>query len=99
MSEEIALDFTEQLLIFEKCGNVYAREEFVQAKEVSLYTRSSRGLHLLTILDSWTETSDLVRVHSPEQAAVSIGQNREAAFIDRIRRLGSPQDPSKIGKK
>ncbi|KAL4801093.1 hypothetical protein BDV19DRAFT_396448 [Aspergillus venezuelensis] len=34
MSEEIALDFTEQLLIFEKCGNVYARDEFVQAREI-----------------------------------------------------------------
>ncbi|RAH52310.1 nmrA-like family protein [Aspergillus piperis CBS 112811] len=34
MSEDIALDFTEQLLIFEKCGNVYAREEFVQAKDI-----------------------------------------------------------------
>lgn len=34
MSEDLALDFTEQLLIFEKCGNVYARDEFVQAREV-----------------------------------------------------------------
>ena len=34
MSEDIALDFTEQLMIFEKCGNVYERDEFVQAKEV-----------------------------------------------------------------
>ncbi|KAL4968450.1 NmrA/HSCARG family protein [Aspergillus stella-maris] len=34
MSEEIALDFTEQLLIFEECGNVYARDEFVQAREI-----------------------------------------------------------------
>ncbi|KAL3409721.1 NmrA-like family protein [Aspergillus fumigatus] len=34
MSENIALDFTEQLMIFEKCGNVYARDEFVQANEV-----------------------------------------------------------------
>jgi hypothetical protein len=34
MSAEIALDFTEQLMIFEKCGNVYARHEFVQAREV-----------------------------------------------------------------
>lgn len=35
MSEDIALDFTEQLLIFESCGNVYACEKFVQAKDVS----------------------------------------------------------------
>ncbi|KAI9369630.1 hypothetical protein BJX61DRAFT_536274 [Aspergillus egyptiacus] len=34
MSEEIALDFTEQLMIFETCGNVYARNEFIQAKEI-----------------------------------------------------------------
>ncbi|GFF87437.1 nmrA-like family protein [Aspergillus udagawae] len=34
MSEDIALDFTEQLLIFERCGNVFARDQFVQAKEV-----------------------------------------------------------------
>lgn len=34
MSAEMALDFTEQLLIFEEFGNIYAREEFVQAKEV-----------------------------------------------------------------
>lgn len=39
MSEDIALDFTEQLLIFEKCGNVYAREEFVQAKDVGQLIR------------------------------------------------------------
>lgn len=35
LSEEIALDFTEQLMIFEKCGNVYAGDEFVQARDVS----------------------------------------------------------------
>ena len=34
LSEEIALDFAEQLMIFEKCGNVYANDEFVQAAEV-----------------------------------------------------------------
>ncbi|KAF9884863.1 hypothetical protein FE257_001206 [Aspergillus nanangensis] len=34
MSEEIALDFTEQLMIFEECGNVYSREEFLQASEI-----------------------------------------------------------------
>lgn len=37
MSGEIALDFTEQLMVFEKCGNVYARDEFVQAREVSYH--------------------------------------------------------------
>ncbi|KAJ5962515.1 hypothetical protein N7501_007456 [Penicillium viridicatum] len=34
LPEEIALDFAEQLMIFEKCGNVYASEEFVQAAEI-----------------------------------------------------------------
>ena len=49
MSEDIALDFTEQLLIFEKCGNVYAREEFVQAKDVGYRIRfSRRQVYLLT---------------------------------------------------
>lgn len=28
------MDFTEQLMMFEEFGNVYAREEFVQAREV-----------------------------------------------------------------
>ena len=31
MSKEIALDYTEYLMIFEKCGDAYARDEFVQA--------------------------------------------------------------------
>ncbi|OJJ37888.1 hypothetical protein ASPWEDRAFT_68022 [Aspergillus wentii DTO 134E9] len=44
LSEEIALDFTEQLMIFEKCGNVYANKDFVQANEIP-------GLKLQT----WTE--------------------------------------------
>ncbi|KAH1503029.1 hypothetical protein KXX06_000705 [Aspergillus fumigatus] len=44
MSENIALDFTEQLMIFEKCGNVYARDEFVQANEIP-------GLRLQTWLE------------------------------------------------
>ncbi|KAJ5817045.1 hypothetical protein N7447_009278 [Penicillium robsamsonii] len=47
LSEEIALDFAEQLMIFEKCGNVYASEEFVQASEIP-------GLKL----KSWTEFLD-----------------------------------------
>lgn len=34
MSPEIALDFTEQLLMFEKFGNVYDTPELVQAKQV-----------------------------------------------------------------
>ncbi|CEL02111.1 Putative NmrA-like family protein [Aspergillus calidoustus] len=50
MSAEIALDFTEQLMIFEKCGNVYARQEFVQAREIP-------GL----VLQSW---SDFIRQHT-----------------------------------
>ena len=50
MSEEIALDFTEQLLIFEKCGNVYAQDEFVQAREVSQRFSSPLNMeHLLGI--------------------------------------------------
>ncbi|KAK6837461.1 hypothetical protein RU639_001464 [Aspergillus parasiticus] len=34
MSPEIALDFTEQLMMFELFGNVYANQEFVQAREI-----------------------------------------------------------------
>ncbi|EHK42378.1 hypothetical protein TRIATDRAFT_33283 [Trichoderma atroviride IMI 206040] len=34
MTEEDALDFTEQLLIFETFGNVYARDEFIQAADI-----------------------------------------------------------------
>jgi hypothetical protein len=29
-----ALDFTEQLMIFEAFGNIYARPEFIQANKV-----------------------------------------------------------------
>ena len=29
-----ALDFTEQLMIFDECGMIYARPEFVQANQV-----------------------------------------------------------------
>jgi hypothetical protein len=36
MTEENALDFTEQLLIFETFGNVYARDEFIQTANVSI---------------------------------------------------------------
>ncbi|RFU73693.1 hypothetical protein TARUN_8565 [Trichoderma arundinaceum] len=35
MTPELSLDFTEQLLIFEFFGNVYASHDFVQAREVS----------------------------------------------------------------
>lgn len=38
MIPELALDFTEQLLIFEYFGNIYASHNFVQATEVS-YTK------------------------------------------------------------
>lgn len=34
LSPEIALDYTEQLLMFEKFGNVCDASEFIQAKEV-----------------------------------------------------------------
>ncbi|KAK1252024.1 hypothetical protein MKX08_003211 [Trichoderma sp. CBMAI-0020] len=34
LGEEDALDFTEQLLIFETFGNVYARDEFIQAADI-----------------------------------------------------------------
>ncbi|KAJ5675207.1 uncharacterized protein N7477_005141 [Penicillium maclennaniae] len=47
LSEDIALDFVEQLMIFEKCGNIYASDEFVQATEIP-------GLKLQT----WTEFLD-----------------------------------------
>lgn len=63
MSEDIALDFTEQLLIFETCRNVYARDGFVQAKDVGQHIQSPQiVLHLLTVpdpprlnLQSWSE--------------------------------------------
>lgn len=35
MSAEMARDFTEQLMIFEECGNIYSAAEFVQATDVS----------------------------------------------------------------
>ena len=34
MSAEMTVDFAEQLMIFEECGNIYARKEFIQAREV-----------------------------------------------------------------
>ncbi|KAL7891951.1 hypothetical protein HDV63DRAFT_415581 [Trichoderma sp. SZMC 28014] len=34
MTDENALDFTEQLMIFETFGNVYARDEFIQAADI-----------------------------------------------------------------
>lgn len=43
MTEENALDFTEQLLIFETFGNVYARDEFVQAADVSIVLQVVAG--------------------------------------------------------
>ncbi|KAK1147562.1 hypothetical protein N8T08_000904 [Aspergillus melleus] len=52
MSSEIALDFTEQLLMFEKFGNVYDAPEFVQAKEIP-------GLKLQT-WDEFLEENDLL---------------------------------------
>lgn len=39
MTDENALDFTEQLMIFETFGNVYARDEFIQAADVSIRLR------------------------------------------------------------
>ncbi|KAI2827612.1 hypothetical protein CBS63078_6126 [Aspergillus niger] len=44
LSPEIALDYTEQLLMFEKFGNVCEASEFIQAREIP-------GLHL----QSWAE--------------------------------------------
>ncbi|XHG04015.1 hypothetical protein AWENTII_007299 [Aspergillus wentii] len=66
LSEEIALDFTEQLMIFEKCGNVYANKDFVQANEVRQYpghqAGSAQGITLTVAgqipglkLQTWTE--------------------------------------------
>jgi hypothetical protein len=34
MGPVTALDFTEQLMIFEKCGMIYDNSDFVQASEV-----------------------------------------------------------------
>jgi hypothetical protein len=65
------------LLIFESCGNVYAREEFVQAKDVGQPIISPwLALLLLTVLDPRTETSELVRIHSPAQAALRMAGRR-----------------------
>lgn len=35
MGPVTALDFTEQLMIFDKCGMIYDSPEFVQASQVS----------------------------------------------------------------
>ena len=35
MNSELALDFTEQLLIFEDFGNIYAQHGLIQATDVS----------------------------------------------------------------
>jgi hypothetical protein len=43
MTEDVALDFTEQLLIFEPFGNVYARDEFVQAADVRIMLQVISG--------------------------------------------------------
>jgi hypothetical protein len=37
LAPETALDFTEQLLMFEYFGNVYASHDLVQAREVSIH--------------------------------------------------------------
>ncbi|KAL4933670.1 uncharacterized protein BDV17DRAFT_278842 [Aspergillus undulatus] len=47
MSSEILLDFVEQLLIMEGFGNIYGREEFVQAVEILVLT-----------LQTWSESLD-----------------------------------------
>lgn len=36
MTPELSLDFTEQLLMLEFFGNVFATQDFIQANEVSL---------------------------------------------------------------
>ncbi|KAJ6134651.1 hypothetical protein N7523_000973 [Penicillium sp. IBT 18751x] len=56
LSEDIALDFVEQLMIFEKCGNVYASDEFVQATEIP-------GLKLQTWVE-FLEKHDLPLIRS-----------------------------------
>jgi hypothetical protein len=43
-----ALDFTEQLMIFDECGMIYGRPEFVQANQVRL----SRSGHIGPLPDS-----------------------------------------------
>ncbi|KAF7595941.1 hypothetical protein BBP40_004087 [Aspergillus hancockii] len=54
MSSEIALDFTEQLMMFELFGNVYADPEFVQAREIP-------GLSLQTWSD-FLRDNDLLKI-------------------------------------
>jgi hypothetical protein len=45
-----ALDFTEQLMIFEACGMIYDNPEFVQASKVRQHPVARVSVHLLTCL-------------------------------------------------
>jgi hypothetical protein len=48
MGPVTALDFTEQLMIFEACGMIYDNPEFVQASKVGYDSTDSVSVHLLT---------------------------------------------------
>jgi hypothetical protein len=61
MASDVALDFTEQLMIFEEWGNVYARSEFVQANEVSVpANKDTKSTKTRYGLDPWLVFTDLV---------------------------------------
>lgn len=48
MGPVTALDFTEQLMIFEACGMIYDNPSFVQASQVSRGPTPSEWLQMLT---------------------------------------------------
>jgi hypothetical protein len=48
MGPVTALDFTEQLMIFEACGMIYDNPEFVQASKVRQSPANNMSVHLLT---------------------------------------------------
>ncbi|KAL2855095.1 hypothetical protein BJX68DRAFT_264243 [Aspergillus pseudodeflectus] len=61
MASDVALDFTEQLMIFEERGNVYARSECVQANEVSVpANKDTKSTKTRYGLDPWLVFTDLV---------------------------------------
>ena len=69
MGPVTALDFTEQLMIFEKCGMIYGNSSFVQASEVRgscfvfrehLLTVSQLPGLQLTTWEKFVEANDLL---------------------------------------
>lgn len=50
MGPVTALDFTEQLMIFEACGMIYNHPDFVQASKARLNPAPDRSIHVLTVI-------------------------------------------------